>query len=312
MNTRNIPQSRAPLIQLATRAYAGVQTVGVTLALGQNTPAAFGGDLHDYIGDPTATVNTGKIALLLGARDGMLAAQRNHRIAVEAGRKFCTDAVDSLKAHLGRSWNPQWAAAGFNQFSLRSSRTYPLDTLVLLRSYLQANPGRENPANGITAALALVRADAIRAALQALDTATRVRNDASNAHDESREQLRRRLRSLREELDLILDDDDNRWQDFGFSRPSDSRMPEVVTDLLLTPGTPGVVLVEFEDAPRAENYRVSWARNTSAPTFTEVGLFTDRLVNLRGLPSGVSIIVQVTARNLSGESQPTTATVTVP
>ena len=312
MNTRTIPINRAALVEAVRRAIVGVQTHAATVNIVQNTPAAITVDLHDYIGDPLAAVNNSKVHRLAVARDNFRTAQRDLRDALAAGRKFCADAIDALKAHLGRTWNSRWEAAGFNGFSLAASRGNPSDTLDLLWGYFHANPAREHPGNGITAAAAQTVNNAIHAARSAVSLADGARLVAIQNHDESREKLRRRLRALRDELDLFLSDDDARWRDFGFSRPVDSRIPEVVTGLVLTPSGPGFVEVQFADAPRAENFRVRWAVNNSSPTFTDVGLFTDRTVNLRGLPSGATIIVQVTARNEAGESQPTTATVTVP
>lgn len=56
-----------------------------------------------------------------------------------------------------------------------------------------------------------------------------------------------------------------------------------------------------------------WRLATDAlETATDVGLFSDLQALLSGIPSGTSIIVGVTARNDSGETQPTEATITVP
>ena len=42
------------------------------------------------------------------------------------------------------------------------------------------------------------------------------------------------------------------------------------------------------------------------------GLFADLAVTLSGLPSGTTIVVNVTARNEAGETQPSEVTVVVP
>jgi hypothetical protein len=85
-----------------------------------------------------------------------------------------------------------------------------------------------------------------------------------------------------------------------------------VTGLTATPGLPGTVLVEHGASARAESYRVSWKLQGSSGDPTEVGLFADPAVTLEGLPSGVTIVVSVTARNAKGETKPAEVTVVVP
>jgi hypothetical protein len=57
---------------------------------------------------------------------------------------------------------------------------------------------------------------------------------------------------------------------------------------------------------------VSWTPQVSGGETTEVGLFADLAVMLSELPSGLTIVVSVTARNNAGETQPATVTVVVP
>ena len=117
---------------------------------------------------------------------------------------------------------------------------------------------------------------------------------------------------LREELDLLLDVEDPRWLEFGFTRPVDTRRPAAVAGLTATPGLPGPVLVQYAASARAANYRVKWKPQQSSGEPTEVGLFADLVVTLSGLPSGTTIVVSVTARNEAGETQSAEVTVVVP
>ncbi len=117
---------------------------------------------------------------------------------------------------------------------------------------------------------------------------------------------------LREELDLLLDIDDPRWLEFGFTRPVDSRRPAAVKGLTATPALPGTVLVQYAASARAANYRVSWKSQVGSGEPTEFGLFADLVVTLSGLPSETPIVVSVTARNEAGETQPAEVTVVVP
>jgi hypothetical protein len=75
---------------------------------------------------------------------------------------------------------------------------------------------------------------------------------------------------------------------------------------------PGQLFVQHDPSARALDYRVSWKVADGSGDPTVVGLFADLAVTLSGLPSGVSIVVSVTARNNAGETQPAEVTVVVP
>ena len=312
MNTQAIPKNQPALIAFSARALAGLQVLGPILSIAQNTAPRFATDHYDLVGEPGPAGNPGKQAVLNTKRHAVTVAQAARREALETGRKFCSDAVDLLKPHLGRTWNALWQVAGFSRFSIATATAHPYPVLLELRNFFRANPARENVPDGITADLADAKATAIQAAEQAVDAAKSARTNAAAARDAAVRQLQRRLRGLREELDLILSDTDHRWYDFGFSRPIDSRLPDPVTELIATPGLPGSVLVQYAPSTRALDYRVKWKVQGSTDDPIEVGLFADLAVNLAGLPTGSTIVISVTARNDSGETLPTEVTVVVP
>ena len=74
----------------------------------------------------------------------------------------------------------------------------------------------------------------------------------------------------------------------------------------------GPSLKRWDASTKALNYRVKWRADVADSTATEVGLFAERDVVLRDLPSGTNIIVSITARNASGESAPTELGIAVP
>jgi hypothetical protein len=117
---------------------------------------------------------------------------------------------------------------------------------------------------------------------------------------------------LQEELGTLLRDDDDRWAQFGFPRPIDGPMPGSVKGLVVTPGLPGSLLVQWQASTRAINYRVRWQLTTSGSEPVEVGLFSDLAANLAGLPSGATVAVMVTARNSAGETAATVMQATIP
>ena len=120
------------------------------------------------------------------------------------------------------------------------------------------------------------------------------------------------MAGLRNELDQVLDSDDMRWRTFGFARPIDRRIPKAVAGLTLRAGGhPGEIIVEWAASVGAENYRVVRQVQTVDSEAVEIGLFSDRMVIISGLPSGKSVIVSVTARNPAGETLPTNSTILV-
>jgi hypothetical protein len=313
MNTRNIPTSPLALVAFAGRSLSGAQALGVTLNLAQNTAARISTDYVDYVGEPGPTpAIRGKDAESQLKREVLKTARAALRAAKAEAREFWSDAVDLLKIHLGRTWNAAWVAAGFTRFTLSTSKGDPLPMVLRIRGYLRDHPTHESAAVNVTAAQADAHIAAIHAAEQGVDAAKAAAKLASAERKASLKRLGARLTGLRDELDQILDDTDVRWYEFGFSRPVDSKMPNPVTGLVATPGLRGKVLVQHAASARASDYRVSWTPQVSGGTPTEVGLFADLAVTLSGLPSGLTIMVSVTARNEAGETQPASVTIVVP
>ena len=313
MTTRIIPSSPLALAAFAARSLSGAQVLGLILNLAQNTAAKISTDYVDFVGEPgpNPTIR-GKDAEWQLKREALKTAQAALRAARQDLREFWSGAVDLLKHHLGRTWNPAWEAAGFSGFTLSTSKGDPLPVVLRIRAYLRDHAAHENAALNITAAQADVHIEAVQAAVQGVDAATVASKVATAERKASMKRLRKRLTGLREELNQLLAPDDARWYEFGFSRPVDQRAPEEVTGLIVTPGQPGQVIVQHAASSRALDYRVSWKPQVSSGEPTEVGLFADLAVTLSGLPRGTSIVVSVTARNAAGETQPSEVAVVVP
>jgi hypothetical protein len=309
--TRTIPSGLEALIQLAVRALAGLLGIGATVDIQQNTAAKTSTDLYDLAGEPGAGPNAGKQGQLNQKRAAVTAAETARRAAIETGLKFCADAVDALKSHLGRRWNPQWQVVGFSQGSLKLPR-HPLSLLLQLRDYFRTHAAHEIATKDITAARADALATVVQQAEHNLDVAKSARKSAAEARDEAVRTLRSRLTGLRTELDQLLDGDDARWIEFGFSRPIDSRIPDAVEELTLRAGgAPGEIIAEWTPSVGAINYRVS-RRITGVDTeFIEIGLVAEPLTIISGLPVGSTVTVNITARNDEGETLPTSAQIVV-
>ena len=312
MTIRARPQSIPALVTACARALAGAQSLGITLGVAQNTATRIASDYHDFVGIPGSTTELGKRGVLNDKRDAEKAARAARHAAVTAGHAFCVACIDHLKPHLGRTWNAAWTAAGFTSGSLKVSRYHPLSVLLDLREYLRANPAREIAGESFTAAQADTLATALESAEKALDSAVTARKLAAEQRDASVRRIYRRLGGLREELDRLLDPTDARWHEFGFARPVDRQRPEPVSGLTVSPGLPGQVLVQYHASARAIDYRVSWKVQDASGDPIMAGLFADLAVTLTGLASGATIVVSVTARNETGETQPASVTGVVP
>jgi hypothetical protein len=312
MTVRIIPRTEEPFIALSTQCVAGVTALGVELDLQQNNAAKVSADHHDFVGAPgTDPATAGKRGQLNQKRQAVQAAQAARRTAISAGRSYNERALDHLKGYLGRSWNSRWTAAGFTGGSLRLPYN-PKSLLLEFRAYFALNTTHESPSNGVTAAQANMHAAAIDAAVLAEGAANTARDAASRARNESLERLRTRIVGLRGELEQLIEPDDMRWRTFGFARPIDRRMPKPVTGLTVRPGAvAGEIIVEWPAAVGAENYRVLREVQTVDTEPVEVGLFSDRMVIINGLPSEKTVIVSVTARNPAGETLPTNSTILV-
>jgi hypothetical protein len=306
-----VPNIIGGIIILAGPSLAGATTHGVALNITHNDAQKIATDYYDVVGQPGAGLSAGKQGQLNQKRIAVTEAENIRRQRIAAGLVFCGNAVDHLKEALGRTWNPRWQAAGFTQGSLAMPRN-PVPLLFDLRSYFIANPAQELPAKDLTAADADALATAIENAERDLNLARSARKTAAEARDAAIQKLRRRLVGLRSELDQILDDDDARWLDFGFSRPVDRRIPKAVTGLTLRPGgLTGEIIVEWEPSVGALNYRVLREVLTVDTEPVEVGLFGDRMVIINGLPSGKTVRVSVASRNEAGETLPASSLITI-
>jgi len=307
-----VPNTNDGMVVLGHQCAAAASDLAAEVPLKQNNAPAITADLYDFVGQPgTDPATSGRQGAFNQRRIAVTAAATARRAAVQAARDFNARAVNHLKTFLGRRWNPLWQSVGFTNGSIALPYD-PMPLLLKLRPHLIANPAHELAAENLTAAEANALAVALTAAVNAETVAVAARDAARGARDLSAGKLRTRLVGLRSELEQLLSDDDYRWRRFGFTRPIDRRTPAVVTGLTLRAGGfPGEVIAEWQPSIGADSYRVLRMVQTVDPEPVEIGLFTEPTAILSGLPIGQTLIVTVTARNVAGESVPTTATIVV-
>jgi hypothetical protein len=301
MNTNRIPESYDPLMSLALKACGGTAALAASLGLTHHGPAAVRTD--------TDALETAQAAYL--EQRTVYAAVRQHAQAeAAAGRTFCANAIDMLKSHLGRRWNARWEAVGFTGGSL-ALQYDPLGMLRDIAAYLTAHPERENAPLEITAARAEAMKEALVSARTAADAAHTAEARAKQGRDAAFRRVRRRLSGLRTELSMLLDRTSPTWVRFGFRRPADGRIPSEVRGVTVRQAGEAAAVVTWKRSALAGNYRVTFEIQGSDAPPTEVGLFSDRQAIVGNLPSEGAVIVSVTARNRSGETRPTTQTITL-
>jgi hypothetical protein len=314
MASNQIPQSADALVTLATDAADGATTEGASIGLSQNTAAKIRADLVNFAGDPAAVPPViGAQNLHNAAKSAKVAASAVRRTSESNARKFCASTVGLLKNYLGTQWNAQWQAAGFTAGSLAIPDD-PMSLLGEIRGYLASQPAHENAPLGITVAAGTLRIADLTATRAASNQSNLDLGTAKTHRDSALGTLYKRMTGLRTELDQLLADDDPRWYGMGFDRPADGWQPGPVEHLALSPGGPGMVFANWDDARRATRYRVFKQVPGTDPAPVEItSTVTDSQYTLTGLPTGTAVQITVTAVNDAGDGAlSATASITVP
>jgi hypothetical protein len=310
--SNRIPQPFAPLVQLLANNAAGAATHGATINLKQNTEAAIRLDLTALTGTPAGPDNVppavpGLKSLWNSAKTAKITSSAGFRTAQSNGRALAMACIGTLKLVLGNQWNSAWNEAGFTGGSLGVSGN-PLVMLQQLGAYYEANPTREvADVNGI--ACTAVACNAAATAVSAAESASNNANTkAGTAQANLRAGLtngRNRGSGLLTELTQLLDASDPRWLAFGFDMPGHPAGPDVPANVTVTPGGPGshILFIHWSDARRADGYRATVTDPATGTVLAEQ-LTQDAEVAIANLTGGATVNITVSARNATGESQP--------
>jgi hypothetical protein len=311
MADNSSPTSYDPLIQALEDAADGAHTHGATIGLVHNDETHIRTDLISLVGKPAGP--GGVPPAVPGFKALWNAAQTNKSAKTAAFRTVCSNArlfvhtcIRSLFPVLGESWNAQWNAAGFTGGSL-AVPTNPLTLLQQMRAYYIANPTRESTVQGV--ACTAVACEATAQAISDAESASNQSNtDSGTAYKNYQNGIaagRARLSGLRDELDQLISDDDDRWYAFGFDKPSDPSTPEVPANLTAVAGAAGskTVIADWDDARRADSYRL---RAVTKADGKEVAneIVSDSQISfaLTKAAAGAVVVLTVTGRNSAGES----------
>ncbi len=258
----------------------------------------------------TAPKIRGSITALAEAADAFERArvELSRRRAVVRGlvvssRGFLTLARDLFKPTLGPEYNEAWDFTGLTGSLVIP--TSPFDLQPLLRSFkafLTARPHEEVLVKQITAEKfdkLFIDLNDARASVRMQETAV---NQAREMREEKFRLLRKRMRDLIAELNMVLDPLDPTWKAFGFNLPGASETPDAPENISATTIAPAKVDLKWEPAPRANYYRI-WKR--VAGTDQEpvvIGTAEDLDFMIEDLPLAATIELAVSAVNDGGES----------
>ena len=311
MADNSSPTSYDPLIQALEDAADGAHTHGATIGLYHCDEAHIRADLIALVGKPAGP--GGVPAAVPGLKALWNVAQTNKSKKTAAFRNVCSNArvyartcIRTLMPVLGESWNADWNAAGFTSGSLAVPAN-PLTLLQQLRAYYVANPARESVVQGINC-----NAVTCEATAQAISTAESDSNQSNTDSGTAQRNFqngitagRARLTALRQELELLIADDDDRWYAFGFDKPSDPSTPETPANLTVVPGAVGTKsgIADWDDARRADSYRIRAVTKADGKEVLNVIANDSQFVlYLNSVATGAIVQVTIAGRNASGES----------
>jgi len=211
-----------------------------------------------------------------------------------------------LEVALGGEWSAAWQAVGFPNNSLAVPGTVAArqELLASLAAYFTAHPAKENAPLNVTAARGQALFIALGDARSAVNQHLSATAEAKAARDTAEESLRTRMRGLIGELETLLDDTDPRWAAFGLNAPGASATPDVPDGLVVTvgPAGSGTLYLDWDDAPRADRYRV-WKQVVGVDVAAvAIATVDDSDATIHGLPVGKTLKLHITAVNAAGES----------
>ena len=310
MASNEIPRYYDSVVEHLEDAADGANVHGAAVGLKQNTEAAIRADLQALVGKPAvggSPAVPGQKATWNDRKANKTEKTGALRAVESNGRALLMACIGSLKPAFGQKWNSQWNAVGFTDSSLEVPE-HPLAKLQQMRAFYAANPAREvaNMNNiACTAAACEATVQAISDAQQASNQSNTEAGQAKAALEAGIDAGRTRLTGLRDELDQLLEDDDPRWLAFGFQQPGKQSAPETPANLVATPGAGGSrsVFFDWDDAPRAGNYRIAIKDGAGNELVNELVGESEFMAS--DLPAATTVTATVSARNTTGESKPT-------
>ncbi len=210
-----------------------------------------------------------------------------------------------LAALFGNGFSEQWQAAGFPDQSTMVPEVFAkrLALLAQLSAYFTANPEHESQDMRATTAICEMTHQSLSGVRALVDHHKSILQNAVQKKNATLKQVRKCLRSLIDELALLLTEDDVRWRRFGLNPPAGEPLPEPVDKVLLTPLGQGTLQAKWSPALHALRYHVQM-RVMGFGDFATLTTLPETEILLQDLPPGEFIEVRVIAANTQEESAP--------
>jgi hypothetical protein len=297
---RNLSRAFGGITSVAAISLDGLHLLGPTLNVTFNTELVVGGDL-DAMLKANNEYQAAKTARLT-ASDALSAADKQASSFIMVGR-------DLLKPKLGTRYSQAWNEVGFvnNTLSVPESVALRLALVKSMELYFSAHPEMEQVGT-VTHVIAGELYDSLKAAVTAANVARTTMREKKKARDNAAKILSKRMRKLIGELKQVLDDDDDRWLEFGFNVPSDLSVPEAPEDLAVVPGIPGHLMASWGKPTGATRFRIfrQIVGVDAEPVHLETT--TETSIDLGGMTAGAHVKLYVTAANAAGEGMPSETT----
>ena len=299
MASNQLPDNLAELETQGRDAEDGATQLGAAIGLKQNTAAMIKADT-DALSDAGDQYNTADTAVR--------AANTTLRLAVSNARGFLLLGRDLLKPTLGGKASTAWAETGFSSQSLAVPSADDLLQAMLdkMRTYLTANPTRENAPANFTAVRALALYNALKDARSGTNGVTAkedARKTAKAARDLTEAALRRRLTGLIGELGQLLDPMSPHWVTFGFQRPGAEEKPDPVKTLTATALGGGRVKLDYTGGARSAHFQICQITDPAAGTFEILDDATATTYLLENQTVGATLALKVRGTNDGGDGK---------
>ena len=176
------------------------------------------------------------------ARQAKTTATTAQTVADSNGKAWLGVARRTLVNSFGNAWSQAWTDAGFpdNSTAVPDTIEKRQELLASLGAWLKTHPDHEVPAANVqfTAARSGELFKALSGARSGAKTAVTNTGSTKAIRDAAVEKLRRRMRGLIDELDLLLADDDPKWHQFGLNPPAARNAPTRRTSRSSLPALP--------------------------------------------------------------------------
>ena len=234
----------------------------------------------------------------------LLKQRRAELIALrDEAREFTMLSCDVLKPIYGRVHSVRWGGTGFER-SLASPMKPELLKLLLdcLENFFEQRPELQIVDRQITAVAAKALATRLQAAIHAVVWQKTKTGLCKDDRDKKFAALRKGMRSLVDELNILLEPLDPRWRLFGFNLPGAVQTPEVPEKPVVSITPDHRAQIAWPRSARANHYRV-WVKVVGVEEEPQaVGSPTDTDFMWEELPAEGTLEISVSAVNPTGES----------